>query len=199
MSSPGEVTKLLGELRAGDKHAAGELFSVFYKELRRLAANRMRIGGGQTMQPTALVNELYLEFVRQGTMEIKDKGHFFGVSSYLMKQLLFTYDRRKNNKGHGGEFVKEPLQEELAPVAKDGGESLLIFDDVLRRLGELDPQQLRIVELRLLEGRSVAETAAEMNLSERHVKREWSVAQRWLQRELRRGSPSNDSAAVDQG
>jgi RNA polymerase sigma-70 factor, ECF subfamily len=177
VSPPGQVTILLGQLRAGNKHAAGELFSLFYKELHRLAASRIRNSPSHTLQPTALVNELFLEFLRQGAMEIEDKNHFFAVSAYLLKQLL---------------HVKEPLPEEFAP-AQENPEILLILDDVLRRLGELDPQQLRVVELRMLEGRSVAETGAELKISERHVTRECGIAQSWLQRELRRGCSSHNS------
>jgi len=186
VNDAGEVTRLLQNLREGDSKAAGKLFAVFYSELRRLAAGRMRQRTGHTLQPTALVNELYLEFVRQGRMQIQDRNHFMGVSAFLLKQVLLAYEIRKNAQKRGGDLDRQPLPDEIRALGNTA-EEMTVLDDVFHRLETLDSQQARIVELKLYQGLSTQEIAREMNLSDRHVRREWNLAQRWLQREFRRG------------
>src|SRR5262245_58574898 len=149
----------------------------------------MRQSAEHTLQPTALVHEVYLEFVRQGQMQIQDRNHFMGISAYLLKQVLLAYDVRKQAQKRGGGSQKRELPDDLKG-GNSNVEEMTLLDEAFRRLEALDPQQARIVELKFFQGLSSREIARQMNISERHVRREWNVAQRWLQRELRRGVES---------
>ena len=61
----GYVTQLLGAIEQGHPKAAEELLPLVYEELRRLAARKMaNEAAGQTLQPTALVQEAWLRLVQ---------------------------------------------------------------------------------------------------------------------------------------
>ena len=79
--SPGEVTLLLGKLKHGNQDALGELIPIVYKELRRVAGNCLRDERiGHTLQPTALVHEVYLRLVGQQRADWQNRAQFIGVA-----------------------------------------------------------------------------------------------------------------------
>jgi RNA polymerase sigma-70 factor, ECF subfamily len=179
----GEVTRLLREVRSGDKDAAGRLIAAVYGELRQVAARAMRRERhGHTLQPTALVNEAFLRLVNQSGVEWRDRAHFFGVASRLMREILVDYARQHAAAKRGG-GVKVTLDDSL--LISDGRlEEVVAWDEVLNRLEHLDARQSRIVELRFFGGLSVEEVAEVMEISAPTVKREWASAKAWLHREL---------------
>ena len=147
----------------------------------------MRQNAGHTLQPTALVHEVYLEFVRQGRMQIQDRKHFMGISAYLLKQVLLAYDIRKQAQKRGGGSERQELPENLK--GRSGGiEEMTALDDTFRRLEALDPQQARIVELRFFTGLTVEETAEVLGISPATVKRDWVTAKAWLYRDISRAT-----------
>ncbi len=184
MHDQAQVTRLLRDCQNGDKAAMSELIEVVYSELRRLAAHYMKAERpGHTLQPTALVHEAYLRLVGRGQRDWRDRAHFFAVAAETMRTLLVDHARARLAAKRGGSPVRMELSETVgAPVP--AAEELLALDEVLRRLSTQDARQARIVELRHFGGLDNREVAAVLGISERTVKREWSMAKAWLYAEL---------------
>jgi len=181
----GEVTRLLREVRSGDKEATSRLITAVYGELRQLAARAMRRERpGHTLQPTALVNEAFLRLVNQAAVEWKDRAHFFGVAARLMREILVDYARSHAAAKRGG--LKVTLDDGLL-LSEGRLEEVIAWDEVLQRLEQLDRRQGRIVELRFFAGLNVEEVAEVLGISTPTVKREWASAKAWLHRELTSG------------
>jgi RNA polymerase sigma-70 factor (ECF subfamily) len=168
----------------GDLKAREELMPLVYDELRRLAASYLRRERpDHTLQPTALVNEAYLRLVEEKRVHWQGKSHFFGVSAKLMRRILVDHARSHLAEKRGSGIAKVALTEAIA-MSKEQPADLLALDESLTRLAELDPQQSRIVELRIFAGLTVEETAQSLNVSPATVKRDWAVAKAWLLREV---------------
>jgi RNA polymerase sigma factor (TIGR02999 family) len=188
MEPRSEITLLLRRLSAGDKSALNQLMPLIYAELHQLASSYMRRERpGQTLQTTALVHEAYLQLVGQETAHWQNRSQFFGVAAQLMRRILVDHARAHHAAKRGGNLPKLSLDEAVV-MAKERGGDLLAIDELLQKLAEIDPQQVRIVELRFFTGLSVEETAQVLSISDRTVKREWAVARAWLQRELQRSN-----------
>ena len=183
--SPGEVTLLLNELKLGNKDALGRLVPLVYRELRLRAAQYLQAERtGHTLQPTALVHELYLRLVEQDRADWKDRAHFLAVAAKLMRHILVDYARARGTAKRDGMATRiEIAGFELGGEAPRT-EEILAVDEALDRLAELDPQQTRVVELRYFAGLTVEETAEAVGISPRTVKRDWAMASAWLRSEL---------------
>ena len=183
--SPGEISALLAEMRSGRKDAIGRLFPLVYKELRRLAAHYMRgERPNHTLQPTALVHEAYLRLVGQERVHWQNRAQFMGIAGQLMRRLLVDHARKKHAAKRGGSLItlKEGLGNPKSAAMQS--EELLAIDEALERLEMLDPQQVRVVELRYFGGLTAEETASAMGISQRSVEREWALAKAWLRTQL---------------
>src|SRR5271157_881467 len=190
--SGGEITRLLVEVRRGNPEAEAKLVPLVYEHLHRLAASYMRRERPEhTLQPTALVNETYLRLIPQADTTWENRAHFFGVAARLMRQILVDHARARQAGKRGGLVEKLPLDQalEFSPAKS---RELIKLDDALKSLGQLDPQQARVVELRFFGGLTVEETAEVLGISPRTVKRDWRVARAWLRGELS-GRKKNDS------
>ena len=183
--SPGEVTLLLKELKLGNKDALGRLIPLVYRELRLRAAQYLQAERtGHTLQPTALVHELYLRLVQQDHADWKDRAHFLAVAAQLMRRILVDYARARAAAKRDGMATRiEIAGFELSGEAPRT-EEILAVDEALDRLAELDPQQARVVELRYFAGLTVEETAEAVGISPRTVKRDWAMASAWLRSEI---------------
>jgi RNA polymerase sigma-70 factor (ECF subfamily) len=178
------VTVLLERLGEGDQEALAQLMPLVYDELHRLAASYLRRERpDHTLQTTALVHEAYIRLVDQKEAHWKGRGHFFAVAAQTMRRILVDYARRHKAAKRGGPLPKLSLEEAVA-VSEVQSENLLLLDRLLARLANIDPQAVRMVELRFFAGLSVEETASAMEISPTTVKREWSVARKWLLREI---------------
>jgi RNA polymerase sigma factor (TIGR02999 family) len=181
-----EVTKLLQQWSRGDATAADRLVPIVYAQLRRIASRQLRRERNEhTLSPTALVNELYLRLVDQRRTTWQNRAQFFGVAAQLMRRILVDYARAHAAEKRGAGVTLIPLSE-----AEHEGQGQIITDiidvnDALERLARVDPDQVRLVELRYFAGLSVDETALVLKRSPRTVKREWRLAKAWLHRELR--------------
>jgi RNA polymerase sigma factor (TIGR02999 family) len=186
MGTEGHVAGLLDDIQAGRKGAADELFQWLYPELRRLAASRMRReAAGHSWQPTLLVNELYLELLKNKALDGSNftpdqRSAFLGLAGFLMNRLLILHSRPMREKVTE---VGEGAIAELA-AATPTPESLQMVEDLLSRIEAVDPQLRTVVEMRVFEGKSHDEIAALMGCSTRSVARYWSFARRWLEKEL---------------
>lgn len=163
-----------------------ELLPVVYEELRRLASSYLRRErDAQSMQPTALVHEVYLRLLKDKPMLFQNRAHFCAIAATAMRRILVERARARHALKRGGVAAKVTLDEGLAED-KSGPQHVDVeaLDQALERLEDMDPQRARIVELRYFGGLSVEETAAELDMSPATVKRHWAVARAWLAREL---------------
>lgn len=158
---------------------------VVYAELHRQAIGYLRRERvGHTLQPTALINEVYLKLIDQQHVNWQNRAHFFGIASHAMRRILVDHARARHREKRGG--VAEHLPLEAAEFAPSGTRNvdLVALDDALTRLAELDDRQARIVELRFFSGMSVEETAEALGVSPATVKNDWRTAKAWLHREI---------------
>ena len=184
--SPGEadITQLLSGLRAGDPEAQRNLVPLVYAELRRQAARFMRSERkDHTLQPTALVNEVYLRLVEQKGADWQSRAHFFAFAARLMRQVLVDYARGHNAAKRGSGVRDAELDDSLA-VCEERRDEILAVDETLNSLREVDARQAQIVELRFFAGLSIEEIAAVLNVSDRTVKRDWTMARAWMRGRL---------------
>jgi len=190
-SAAASVTHLLVEWRQGNADARDRLLPLVYDQLHRLAARQLRRERpDHSVQPTALISELYLLLVQQHATTWENRAHFFALAAQLMRRILVDHARARHAEKRGGDMPTIALDETSEPAAGDGADrviQVLAVDEALARLAALDAEQARIVELRFFAGLTVEETALVLNRSPRTVKREWRLARAWLRRELRGG------------
>lgn len=161
-----------------------ELITLVYDELRALAAGFMRgERPGHTLQPTAVVHEMYLRLVHQAQAEWKGRVHFRAVAAIAIRRFLVDYARRSLSEKRGAAWSRVTLDPGLLEVCA-APDRMLAIDEALERLRALDPRQARVVELRFFGGLSIDETAAVLEVSPRTVDGDWSMARSWLRREL---------------
>ncbi len=178
------VTQLLVAATEGDERARADLMPLVYEELKRRANSAMRRErAGHTLQPTALVHEVYLRLVKQDQVDWKGRAQFFAVSSQMMRRLLVDHARGRRREKRGGDSVKVSLDDGLQ-LAVTRDPDVIALDDALQKLAELDEQQARIVEMRFFGGLTVAEVAETLGVSKRTVEGEWTMIKAWLRREL---------------
>jgi RNA polymerase sigma factor (TIGR02999 family) len=167
----------------GQPPAAQDLAPRVYDELRRLAAVYMRRERpGQTLQPTALVHEVYLRLAGAGA-PWHDERHFVGIAARSMRQILVERARARGAQKRWAGLDRVSLTESLIHATAEDA-MLPALDEALDRLEQLDPEQARIVELRYFVGLGIDETAAALGISPATLKRRWSLARAWLFREL---------------
>lgn len=155
-----------------------------YDDLRKLAHKRLaELPPGQTLQPTALVHEVYLKLGPDAENVFDDRRHYFAVAARAMRFVLVEEARRKGRLKRGGDFRRVTIAD-LEGVP-DGVIDVLAVDEALGRLETRDARKGQIVELRFFAGLSHEETAAALGVSVDVVKREWRFIRRWLSVELR--------------
>lgn len=181
---PGEVTRLLLEIRRGNRAAEEKLIPLVYKELHRLASLRMRHEAAHhSLQPTALVNEAYLRLTRLQEVDWQSRAHFFAVAATLMRRILVDHARANLASKRGRGSLTLSLNDAIFSAPEREPE-ILALDEALTRLAKLDERQSRIVELRFFVGMSEEETGDILGISARTVKRDWRAAKAWLFAEL---------------
>lgn len=187
MSQPGDVTLLLREWQSGDPDAMDRLFETVYPQLRRIAGALFRGERPENvLQPTSVVNELFLKLVRQRSLRFEDREHFYSLSARLMRRILLDQARSQHRqKRDGGASV--PLSEDLAWIDAKHVETMDL-DRVLDELEELDARKCRMVELRFFAGFTAEETAELLNTSKATVDRELKFARGWLYERLQHPS-----------
>jgi RNA polymerase sigma factor (TIGR02999 family) len=183
-SSPGNITQLLLEWDNGSQGALEQLMPLVYGELHRLAAAYFRRQRpGHTLQPTALVNELYMRLAGEKGIRWQNRAHFYGMAARMMREILIDYARKQNAAKRGG--AARQLSLSIADRSSRGRDiDLVALDDALNDLARIDPKQSRIVELRFFGGLNIEETAHVLELSPATVKREWRTARAWLFQEV---------------
>ncbi len=178
------VSRLLRLWSEGEAAALDHLMPHVEGELRRLAQYFFATEpADHTLQPTALVNEIYLHLRQRRQVSWSDRAQFFGYAARAMRRLLVDHARLRRAEKRGGGEPRLPLEKAEAQAARE--EHLLALDAALADLATLDPRQARIVELRFFTGLCEEEIAALLDLSARTVRRDWVTARLWLERALR--------------
>jgi RNA polymerase sigma factor (TIGR02999 family) len=181
-----EITELLVAWGNGDPEALDKLTPLVYQELHRLAEHYMKgERHDHILQTTALVNEVYLRLIDWKNVQWQNRAHFFGVSAQLMRHILVKFARKRLTAKRGGGVQVSLSDAAKMPSAKNL--DLVALDDALNALAALDPRQSQVIELRFFGGLSIEETAEALKVSPGTVRRDWSLAQAWLRRELKRG------------
>jgi RNA polymerase sigma factor (TIGR02999 family) len=195
--NPEAITRLLVDWRGGDKAALDQLTPLVHGELRRLAAGYLRRErADHTLQPTALVNELYMQLASMAKLEWRDRAHFLGIAAYLMRQILVQHARGHRAAKRGGGARKLGLDEALT-VSEDGSEEVVRLDDALRELAKWDERKSRIVEMHYFGGLKAEEMAEVLGVSVTTIGRDLRMAHAWLLRELSRGGSSGQQEAEE--
>jgi RNA polymerase sigma factor (TIGR02999 family) len=188
MDAPGsaEITGLLKAWNGGDRAALDRLTPVIYEELRRMARRYMRNErAGNTLQATALVNEVYLRLIDVKNVEWQHRAQFFAISAQMMRRILVDAARARGSHKRGGGAEKVNV-DEVAVLSPEPEESIIALDDALEAFAKLAPRQAKVVELRYFAGLSEEEIAEVTKTSARTVERDWQFARSWLMRELSR-------------
>lgn len=174
----------LAAWRNGDHKAGQELIATAYQELRRLAAHYLQQERtGHTLQPTALVHELYLKLFGSGPVAWQDRAHFFAIAAQQLRRLLVDHARARAADKRGGDKVRLSLSE-IEGWAGARDENFLDLHEALGRLEKLDPRAARVIELRFFAGLQETETAEVLGISLATLKRDWKFARTWLASQL---------------
>jgi RNA polymerase sigma factor (TIGR02999 family) len=182
-----QITRILQDWNNGDEHAKEQLLPFVYDELKRQARILMSSErSNHTLQPTALVHEAFLKLGRQTGIEWKNRSHFFGIASRLMRQILIDHARLHATAKRGNRPIHFSLDDVNVPIV-ERADALIALDDALARLEKLDEQQAKVVEMRFFGGMTNSEIAESLDISERTVVRDWQAARLWLYRELSNG------------
>lgn len=187
MPAAGEITQLLRAWRDGDATAREALFPLVYDELRRLAQYHFgRERCDHTLQPTAVVSELYLKLVGQKRVNWSDRREFFAISSHWIRRILVDHARKQKASKRGGGEPRIVFEEEMG-----GGPGqdldLVALDDALSALATRDPRGSRVVELHVFTGLTFEEIAEILGVGRATVLRDWKHARLWLRREIEGG------------
>jgi len=178
------ITYWLGACQQGDPVALEKLLPLVYDELHRQA---MRFFGrerpGHTLQPTVVVNEVYLRLVKQRQANWQNRAQFFAIAAQMMRRILVSHARARHAAKRGGVEQCITLADDVA-VAPQRDVNLLALDEALKKLEAIDLEKSRMVELRFFTGLSVTQTAEVLGVSPRTVDRQWQTAKAWLYREI---------------
>jgi RNA polymerase sigma factor (TIGR02999 family) len=171
---------VLQKVGEGSPAASEELLPLVYDELRRLASARMaQESAGQTLQPTALVHEAWLQLSGSGGRNWENRAHFFGAAADAMRRILIDKARRKSRLKHGGGQSRLDIAElDLASTAPD--DNVLLIDEAVEALKKEDDEQARVVVLKFFAGLTNEEAAESLGISERTVRRQWECAKAWV-------------------
>jgi len=179
-----EVTQLLRAWGEGVDGALEQLAPLVENELHRLAHKYMRRERpGQTLQTTALVNEVYLRLIETQQVSWQNRAHFFAISARIMRRILTDFARSRNYLKRGGGSVQVSFDEALV-ISAEPDADIVAIDAALNLLADLDPRKSQVVELRFFGGLSVEETAEVLKISQQTVMRDWKFAKAWLMRVL---------------
>jgi RNA polymerase sigma factor (TIGR02999 family) len=179
-----EITELLQAWNRGEEDALGKLTPLVYAELYASARRSMARGRRHnSLQTTALINELYVRMVDLKRVTWQNRAHFFAVCARLMRNILIDIFRSANYQKRGGGLQRTSL-DAAAIVSPDSRSDLVAIDEALTRLAELDARKGRVVEMRFFGGLSVKETAEVLKVSQETVLRDWKLAKAWLLNEL---------------
>jgi len=177
-----EITVILNRMSQGSDTAPGRLLELVYDDLRRLAGAYMQNERpDHTLQATALVHEAYVRLVDWKNVSWESRAQFFSVAAEVMRRVLIDHARARKTQKRS---VDKLVLDDAVSLPDHRQIDLIALDEALQTLEKLDPQQAKIVELRFFGGLTITEVAHVLKISESAVRREWTFAKAWFQREL---------------
>ena len=193
------VTQMLQAWSAGDEDALERLVPAVYAELRQIARKRLSLERpGNSLQPTALVNELYLKLVDSSGGTFQDRSQFFAMAAQIMRRILVDAARERGAAKRGGGLDKVAFNEALV-ASPEKDRDLVALDDALDALAKYDSRKAKIVELRYFCGLTIEETGETLGISVQTVRRDWNFAQVWLARAMKDTISGADTSAAGGG
>ena len=191
----------MGSIVSQDKHRTLEvdqqgrseidrLIQATYDDFRKLA-NTYLAGKARshTLQPTAVVHEVFLKLVGQPESNWNGKSHFFAVGAKVMRQILVDHARGKATVKRGGDWNRHALDDQLS-VSTKRNEDILALDEILNRLSKINETRAKLVEMRFFAGMALPEIASVLGVSTSTVKRQWAATSSWLRAELLKAAES---------
>jgi len=183
-NQPGPTASAVSGPDAGHRGRLDDVFPAVYDALRRIAHQHLRAERqGHTLVTTALVHEAYLQLAKLDHIRWPGDAYVLAAASRAMRRILIDYATARNAQKRGGGVTLESLDDAMV-MATSRGDELLALDDALHRLSELNERYGRVVECRFFGGMSVEETAQALGTSPATVKRDWTIARAWLNREM---------------
>ncbi len=180
-----DLARLLEEVGAGRAKASEELLPLVYEQLRAVAEHQMgQERRDHTLQATALVHEAYLRLAGDQDIAWDNRAHFFAAAARAMRRIVIDHARARGRQKRGGDARRVPLSNVVDLLTEADADTAMAVDEAVEKLAEVDPRMAEIVQLRFFAGMSVDQTARALSISERTVRREWSLARAWLTREL---------------
>lgn len=174
-----DVTTILDRIKNGDPLAADALYTAVYTELRSVAARKMSGEAEEhTLQPTALVHEVWLRLGGEEQSVWENRGHFFAAAAEAMRRILVERARSRNRLKRGSGLERVPLTDLMADTCTD--DQMLAVSEAIEQLSRHDPQGAELIKLRFFTGLSNVAAAKVLGLSERSAKRIWAYARAWL-------------------
>jgi RNA polymerase sigma factor (TIGR02999 family) len=178
------ITTALQDFARGDKTALSRLIPLLYTELKKLADGYMRgESKDHTLQPTALVNELYIRLMRQQAPEYQSRAHFIALAAQVMRQILVDHARTRNAAKRGGGAVNFALNDALDQPVESPVE-LIRVDEALQLLEKQDPVKARLVEMRFFGGLTAEESADVLQMPVSRVRKDVRIALAWMESEI---------------
>jgi RNA polymerase sigma factor (TIGR02999 family) len=175
-----ELTLLIQQWQNGSREAGDALIEKLYPELKKIARAYLNAERrDHTLAPTALVNELYLKFIKSGSpLALQNRIHFLALAAQSLRQILVDHARARAAKKRGGGLTVTLIAADVALPAHD--QDLVQLDKVLTELESLDARAARVVELRFFGGLNEQEVAQNLRISTKTVQRDWKMARAWL-------------------
>jgi RNA polymerase sigma-70 factor, ECF subfamily len=188
-NSDAEISKTFQQAADGDYQAIDLLFPLLYDDLHRIACTHFTgERSDHTLQPTAIVHEVYIKLMQKHAIQFQNRSHFLAVSAILMRRILVDHARSKRRSKRGGKITTVAFSDDIVGTSLDL-DQMVDLDNALNKLGKLDSRQARIVELRFFGGLSMEEVAETLNMSLRTIEGDWFMARAWLRREFSERSP----------
>ena len=191
----GDVTLLLQRWQQGDSKALADLLPVVYEQLHQIASGYMRRERDEhTLQPTALVHELYLRLLQQRKVDWDHRVHFYIFAARMMRNILTDYARAHRAERRGGDItIHLPISEEVAWIG-NSPEHILDLNHALDKLEQSDPRKAQLIEMRFYLALTMPEIAEILQVSRATADRDLKFARGWLYKELSNGAQSKPIA-----
>ncbi len=167
-----------------------QLLPLIYGELHGMASKALGYErANHTLQPTAVIHEVFLRMCRQRKLDTQDRALFLAAAAKMIRRILVDHSKKHNRRKRGGGRAAVTLHDELL-MSPGIDLDLMMLHDALELLGEVDPRRSRLVELRFFGGLTMAESAEVLGVSERTAANDWVLARAWLRQKLRNGPPT---------
>lgn len=191
--------------RAGEESAVSPSYELnqedltsLYPELKRIARQRMSAErDDHTLQPTALINELYLRLLKQPGFVWTDRSHFLIYASCAMRHLLIDYAKQRSAEKRGSALTRVDLGEVVDSLGISNLDNFMDINEALDELAASEPRRARVVELRFFAGLTFTEIGEALGVSDRTAKRDWALAEEWLRQRLGGGTSASGRMGED--